>query len=466
MVTAGYDVRMQFGVRKLLYNRCDPRKPLDPDDDRNVDIDALGTPDHRVRGYRWVDRLAERIELSAEPVLELFTGLPGSGKSTELRRLAVRLAEPGRADMVPVLIDGEDVLDLTARLDVPDILAAIVHACELAVLQVEGLSAEAAQQKALSDGYLTRFWAWLKRTDLELGRGELNVQTAGKLVVELKTRPTLRERVRGTVAANLTSFIAEAHRELTVLEKRAHARQKTGLVVIFDSLEKLRGVTATWHDVLGSAEQVFGGGAPYLKLPVHVVYTIPPALVSRRFERVQFMPMIKLASADGTPFPPGYQAARSLVRRRIPDDNLIELLGPDAEARIRRVILWSGGYPREIVHLLRAILVGGDYPLSDSALERILNEVRDGYRMVVPTEAFPWLARVAVDRYLTLNDDLHRPSADLMLSNNVVLRYLNDEGWFDLHPAVKEIPGIQEAIADYRAEIERRRKERASTFDG
>lgn len=432
---------LSFATRKVLYNRCDPNEPLDPGDARNVDVDAFGQ--ERVRGVRWVDRLAEAIELSDKPELRLFTGLPGSGKSTELRRLAQRLARPDGANLVPVVVDGEDTLDLTSPLDVPDILASIVHACDLAVLEVEGRPASGA----LQDGYLTRFWTWLTKTEVEFGGGDLSIPSGGSLVVELKTRPTLRARVRGIVASHLSSFLAEVHRELAALDARAKECGRAGLVVIYDSLEKLRGTSTTWHDVLASAEQLFAGGAPYLKLPVHVIYTLPPALIARRFERVHFMPMIKLRTLRGEESPTGFAAARAIVARRIPDEHLHALLGPDAEARIRRIILWSGGYPRELVALLRAIISTGEFPLPQRELDRVLNEVRDAYRKIVPSEAFPWLARVATERYLTHTDDEHRPAVDLMLSNNVILRYVNDHDWYDLHPAVYEIPGIQAAIA-------------------
>jgi hypothetical protein len=33
-----------------------------------------------------------------------------------------------------------------------------------------------------------------------------------------------------------------------------------------------------------------------------------------------------------------------------------------------------------------------------------------------------------------------------MLSNSAVLRYVNQNDWFDLHPAVAQIPGVQDAM--------------------
>jgi hypothetical protein len=86
-------------------------------------------------------------------------------------------------------------------------------------------------------------------------------------------------------------------------------------------------------------------------------------------------------------------------------------------------------------------------PLSQPDFERIFNELKDAYRKVVPADTFDWLARVATEQYFTVLDDDHRQIADQMLLNNAVLRYVNANDWFDLHPAVAEIPGVKEARA-------------------
>jgi len=431
-------------LRRHYYNRCKPNEALEPNDSRYVDLDSLGTPESRVRGVNWVEKLAEQIELSDEPVCQLFTGLPGSGKSTELNRLARRLQEPEGANLFTVLISAEEVFDLGNPIDIPDIIIAILHGVDSALLTAEGKEPSAA----MKEGYFLRLWNWLNRTDVELNKAEFAVPDVGKLIVELKTRPSLRQRVRQTIAAYLTAFLEEARQELQVMQGRAVALGKTGLVVIFDSLEKLRGISINWEEVLISAERIFAGGAPYLRLPVHVLYTIPPALISRkRFEQVLFIPMIKLHTLDRKRFEPGFEAARELITHRVPEEALIGLFGPGkVEDRIDKLIEWSGGYPRELIRLLQASVAVAQWPLSDSEFQRILNEVGDQYRKLVPADAFPWLARVASEQYLTLQDNNHRQAADLMLSNNAVLRYLNDKDWFDLHPAVREIPGVKEEI--------------------
>jgi len=430
---------MDQSIRKRYFNRCKPNESLPPEDDRNLDLDAFGAK--RVRGVNWVERLANRIELSDEACFGLFTGLPGSGKSTELRRLARRLERKDGANLLPVLVQAEDVLDIFNPIDVPDILSAILSETEKTVLVAEGRD----PATALNEGYLARFWNWLQKTDVELTKAEYGIPSGPKLVLEMKTRPMLRERVRKIVAAHLTRFLQEIRDELILLEQRARKTGRAGLVVILDSLEKLRGISSNWNDVLGSAERIFASGAPYLRLPVHVLYTIPPALVSRRFERVDFMPMIKLQDKEGNPWEQGFAAARELVRMRVPDAVLCELLGPSCEKRLRRLMSWSGGYPRELIRLLQSVIAVPRAPLSDEDFERVINEVGDAYRKTVPADSFEWLAQVSLDHYLTMQNDQHRQIADLMLSNNAVLRYLNDNDWFDLHPAVEQIPGVLEA---------------------
>ena len=434
---------MDLALRRKLYNACRPLEVLSPGDPRYVAVDELGDPAHRVRGEDWLITLASSFELSDEPVRMLFTGLPGSGKSTELRRLAKYLEDPRRANLLPVTITAEDVFELSNSIDVPDILFAILDGVERELLSREGKD----PKQAMSEGVFRRIWSHLTRTDVELGKGELSVPELGKLVIEMKTRPTLRARVRNAVGNHLTRVLEETTDELNAMIGRAKQLGCAGIVVIFDSLERLRGVSSNWVEVLDSAERVFAGGAPYLKLPIHALYTVPTAMVSRRrFEQVRFMPMIKLRDREGREFQPGIDAAAQIVKHRVPEAALRELFGEQLDRRMHKLIEWSGGYPRELIRLVQSMIAIKDWPLSDSDFARILNEVGDQYRKLIPASAFAWLAQVATDRYFAVETDEHRSIADQMLLNNVVLRYLNDQDWFELHPAVREIPGIVEAI--------------------
>ncbi len=427
---------MDLATRRKLYALCSD-EPLSPEDPRNVDFDHR---DGHVRGVAWVERLAGPIELSTKPTRQLITGLPGSGKSTELRRLEAYLLTQG---FLVARVDAEAALDLTQPIDLPDIIAVLVDAAERAVL-----AAEDSPGQPQEAWFLSRIWTWLKESEVELKEIEINGGPA-RLAFEMKARADFRQLIRASITRQFTRFLEDSRKELVSLEARAKSQGKQGLCLILDSLEKLRGLGSNWQDVLDSAVHVFGSGAPYLALPVHCLFTIPPALVYRLNVDVEFMPMVKLRDPEGQRFEPGYAAMRELVRRRIADPELEEILGADFEAKLESLIERSGGYPREVVLALRWLIelrrtaTAGD-------LERLHNESLDRFQAVVTDEDIPWLARVAVEKKLPVPTEEDRPMVDRAIQNNVVLRYLNQKSWCDLHPGVLDLRDIQEAIRKLR----------------
>lgn len=430
---------LSFQQRKRLYNLCQPDQPLDPGDPRNIDFDSLPDP---VRGASWMGTLAAEIELSDQPVCMLVAGLPGSGKSTELRRLARRLAASESAGLLSVYIDADRLLDLTSRIDVVDIVAAILYESERAVLVAEGKD----PAQALQEGYVRRLWHWLTATDVELGKGDFTIAAGVALSVELKSRPSLRQRVRAVVSSHLTQFLTNARTELKRLDERAAVAGHGGLIVIFDSLEKLRGTTSSWNDVLDSAEIFFRTNMPNLELPVHVLFTVPTALLTR-INNIRLLPMLKLKTREGVPYESGMAAARELVTRRVDAAALLEIFGEDATWRVDEMIRWSGGYPRELIRLLRAAIRDSETgPLSPESFTRLFAGLVETYRFLVTKDVIPWLVTVARTHFMTVERDDQRFAADRMLQNNAILYYANAQGWHDLHPAVYENPDVRAAL--------------------
>ena len=187
---------MDPATRKRLYNAFEPYQPLEPGHAFNLDIDQVQP---EVRGYRWAGRLANKVVLSSAPAQVFFSGLRGSGKSTELRRMAAQLAAPGPERRLAAMVDAKESIDLHNAIDVPDLLAALVHGAEVAVLVAEQKDPEAA----LEEGYLSRLWTWLTKTDVELKEAEYQIPSGPKLVAEMKSRPSLRQRLRTTLNAHL-----------------------------------------------------------------------------------------------------------------------------------------------------------------------------------------------------------------------------------------------------------------------
>ena len=176
--------------RKVYFNHCNPEQPLRPEEARNVDIDNL-SKDEPVRGLNWADRLAQIIEFSStgdpaseQPASVLFTGLPGSGKSTELLRLKARLErreEQGGANLLTVLISAEQLLDLSATIDISDIYVSILFEVERQVLLAEGKD----PNDAMKDGIWTRV-ASLLDGDLSLDAKASLAYLGASLALEMK----------------------------------------------------------------------------------------------------------------------------------------------------------------------------------------------------------------------------------------------------------------------------------------
>ena len=57
-----------------------------------------------------------------------------------------------------------------------------------------------------------------------------------------------------------------------------------------------------------------------------------------------------------------------------------------------------------------------------------------------------------MSRYLMVEGEQQREVADRMLANSVILRYLDERDWFDLHPAVYDVPEVAAAIRERRTE--------------
>jgi hypothetical protein len=432
---------MEFSRRRKYYNLCRD-EPLDPDDSRNVNLDA--EPGLQARGTAWVDRLAAPIELSEVPTLTLVSGLRGSGKSTELRRLRQRLQDPKRAHLCVALIDAEVGIDLTQPVDVPDILMVVVSEAEREILRLEGDHPD----RALQDGYLVRFWRWLTETEVGLKEAKFSVPNSGaELTLEMKSRPDLRAQIRAATVARLPHFRDQVRKELNLLDARARGLGWRGLAVIVDSLEKLRGTTENWEEVLRSAERTFAGGAPYLQLPVPVLYTVPPPLLLREPELVEFLPMIKVRERRGARSETGCRAIRRLVEARIDESGLRELLGDEMEARLVRLAEQTGGYPRQLFQALRWLLEQNRFPVEEVALERHFQELQDRYQLALTGEDLDWLKAVAAEQSLTCESPAQQVRASWALTNNTVMRYANTEVWHDLHPAVRALEQIRKRLA-------------------
>lgn len=445
-----------FDLRHLQHfvKQCDPLQPLDAGDPRYIDLDE----GDNVRGSdegSCIDEIERTIVFSepSSPVCQLFTGFPGSGKTTELRRLQSRLHENKLVSMHVVMIDFQEYRTDPTPLSIMETLRVLAYELDRAATRAEG------EDPDKKPGYVKRFYDFLKSTNIDL-KGLGFAQFGGTLMIEAKGNPTFREKIEQALAPRFQLFAREAQEvmaEAVVRLRRAtHAQQ---IVVIVDALEKVVPLREEDRAMLeASAETVFVEHASWLRLPCHVVYTFPLWLRFRTtqldglYDRpAQILPMVKVADREQQRYAPGHDKLVELVARRLriqQDSQLERIFGKNLEETLHPLIAASGGYTRDLLRMVREVLWGARvFPVDRKTIERIIERTAEGYIAAVRSVDAEVLVEIARSHDLPRGDHAQIAAFGRLLQGYLVLAYRNGQPWYDLHPLVRRAPVIREGLA-------------------
>lgn len=431
---------MDRDTKRRLLRACRIDEPVPPGDSRHYDFDHL-----KLRGDPWRTQAADVIDYAGddETTTQILTGLPGSGKTTELRQLEVDLTERGYR---VVFADAGAWIRDDAPITTQDVLLALV------------LSLYPQGQPSGLTGW-TREYAEQVRTFLtsEVKVQELGVDLQGVDVsAELITQDTLFQQV----ARRLGELQGLREKVFALLEQAARGARKAGqrLVFLLDGIEK----RAT-GDLAGSEEREkyrnhwFGAfliNARDLRPPVHVVYTVPPFMVRRAAElgnqfghELLFLPMVRVLERQARPgssgvHAPGICAMRDALFLRVPPEHFSHPAVPAWLA------LQSGGYMRDLLRLVTQCIYqcpeGAviDRALADAAVIRVRQTYLEGLRAEDET-----LLKEVHQKHDFPLDDENQKRMDSLLQSYVMLRYHNSQFWYDAHPLLW--PRIGATLPDF-----------------
>lgn len=416
---------------KVLYNALADRV-LEPGDPVYVaQVNCQGQHDA-------IEDIANEIDFQEGGGVYLFTGQRGTGKSTELKRLKKRLEDDG---MTVFYADLAEFMLLTKEVEISDFLVSICGA----------LSEQLQLTYAASPGgrsYWERFNAFLQaRVEVE----ELGIKLPGlDIKAALKNDPDFKRRVQEAARGHVAQLVKEAHEFLA--ESVAFVRARDGdparkIVLLVDSVERIRGVGSEAMKVYESVRNLFFGHAEHLRIPLlHVVYTIPPYLSV-------------LAAGAGTLM--GGAIARRLVSTHIFKDHsrdpdptgmavLVAVIGARyatwetlfQRAAIEKLALSSGGDLREFFRLIRQCLPSirddTQLPLSATAVQAAEDAAR-GEMLPIPADHLGWLQKISRTHDTCLDTDANLPTLAHFLDNRLVLNYRNGSDWYDVHPLLREV---------------------------
>ena len=416
---------------KALYNALDDRV-LEPGDPAYVaQVNCQGQHDA-------IEEIATEIDFQDGGGVYLLTGQRGTGKSTELKRLKKQLEDAG---VTVFYADMSEFILLSKEIEISDFLVSV---CGAMSEQVEKTFGAAPGNRS----YWERFNVFLQ-TRVEAS--EFNIALPGlDIKAALKNDPDFKRRVQEAARGHVATLIKEAHDFLIeavsfVREQLQDPARKVVLVV--DSVERIRGVGSDAMKVYESVRNLFFGHAEHLRIPLlHIVYTIPPYLSV-------------LAAGAGTLM--GGAVARRLVsthifkdRSREHDSTGIAVLLAVVAARypawetllqaaaVERLALSSGGDLREFFRLLRLCLPAlrddTQLPVSMAAAAVVENAARSEM-LPIPTDHLGWLKRISKTHETCLDSEAGLPTLAHFLDNRLVMNYRNGSDWYDVHPLLREV---------------------------
>jgi hypothetical protein len=424
---------------------CDPQRPLEADDPLYVAFDE-GVPTRGTTHASCIQALRRFIYLKDESC-QLFTGFPGTGKTTELRRLRAQLSAARDLPTHAVYIDFEEYLDRYTPASITDVLRIVAFALDRAATVAEGKDPDA------EPGYLRRLFDFLVLTDVSLNKLDFHLVGA-TLMLELKNNPTFRQRVEETLSGRFQQFAAEALSTMTeavVRLRKAPDSTAERVVVIADGLEKFTPLREEDRDAMeASVESLFVQHARLLRLPCHVIYTFPIWLRFRVAElgslydsQPLVLPMVKIAERGGGPYAAGIEKLRELVRKRI---DVRRVFG-ESDAILTDLVLASGGYPRDLLRMVREVLVRGEsFPVPALVGSHVIEDLAREYAVVVRGTHLPMIKALAGTHALPQADANEVAAFGRLLEKWLVLAYRDEAEWYDLHPLVRRAPLVAAAL--------------------
>jgi hypothetical protein len=326
----------------------------------------------RTGGYKF------NINNSFNKNILFLSGMRGSGKSSELAKIAQNIHNPDCFYCITCNIDeGLDLNDL----EYMDIL----------ILQLELLTNKLKTDKiSVNKGIIDKMQKWfsereseiVKKIGSEAGFGlEVGASTENPFFKLISVLVNFKASVNGSLERATTTrntlknnfinfadlfneFIEEVNQALRI-EKKAQE-----VLFIIDGLEKTMTSETRRRLIVEEQNRIS-------KIKAYTIFTLPIELAKERpnliqFSEVESFPFIKILERNGNKIEAAYQKMKEFIYKRI-DASLFE-----NEKIVEEVIYYSGGSPRQLLQILdvTATYVPNDEnKISKQALDKALHRL-------------------------------------------------------------------------------------------
>ena len=439
---------------RVLYNALNFDQPVNFGHDELV-AEGLGRDKyvenlHGAAERDPVQELANQIDLSDSAGAYLFTGNRGTGKTTELLRLATILRQDDY-DCEVFYADMSEYLNLTQHIEITDFLISILGA----------LSEKIAERFADNPGKPS-FFEWVRLflyanvqfTETKIPAGWIEFKAA------LQQNPTFKEQLQVKSRGLVEQLVRQARDfafEAVQYVRKQRAVPHRKVVLIVDLVERLRGVgdSADVREVFKSAETVFASHADKLRFPaLNVVYTVPPYLSALAGAlgavyaggRIYALPSVHIyASCPQPGDDPMPHAAGLSKMREIIDKRYAQWREFFTAEQLARLAQHSGGDLRDYLRMLRLavarVLQSGQMPVPDALITDAEDAVRNDMLPIADDDRL-WLRRIMASHKPELESLDALPHFARLQEGKYLLHYRNGEDWYDVHPLLRaEVSG-------------------------
>ncbi|MGH8887810.1 MAG: hypothetical protein ACRDYX_22110 [Egibacteraceae bacterium] len=313
-------------------------------------------------------------------------------------------------------------------------------------------------------GFATRFRDFLRRAKVSIDVGPVSASASAEQVKasvpglsveidlkgELKSSEPFVTELRRKLAlslGDLSDEVAAFFQDLAREHRERHP-DALGVVIIVDSLEKLRGTATNDHEVQESVQRLFVHHSDKLRFRSHhLVYTVPPSLGFTQpgalpFGPVRQVPIPQVRNRAGGRVDEIMSELVEAVTRRIPWDRLLE-----DKLLLEDVILASGGHLRDLFMILQEIITlvsgqGLELPVGRAHIDEALAAVARGFSKITREPA-------ELMRRVHRQDGEIEPSADEvpllagLMHTHMLLNHQNDDDWYEVHPLARRTLGLE-----------------------
>jgi hypothetical protein len=418
-------------------------KPLEPNDPNYVeDLYSEGDVEKRdpVRVF------ATNLALTDSPSVSLFTGLIGSGKSTELRRLKDILLKDHNQHAF--ILNMSEFINLNAPIQITDLLISMVAAL---TEQVETLT---GRNPITENSKLAAFFGFINSNvepeSLEAnaeGKLPLLAKVAIKFKANLKSDPTFKSKVQNALAGHLNSVFVQAREATSELWTALGNKFQNdeSFVLLLDSLEQLHDTDAQTSTVRSSLVLLYSQFLDQLHLPgFKIVYSVPPylsnllpGLAGRLGPGCRLTNVHVFQDRTRNPDDAGVGQMVEIVKRRVKQIGAVDaLFAPQA---LQDLAVVSGGELRTFFTMIRAVAVfqlSGQQPalpIQLASVEWVKSQMRRSSGVMTDD----------VVARLKIIDTHHEPLASTQellnalaedLDTKRVMLYRNGSEWYGVNP--------------------------------